>query len=472
MNLFDELKTLDGVLPMHMPGHKRNFVKFPWLRELGGEFDITEIEGFDDLHDPDGLILDINRRAAALWGSRQAFLTVNGSTGGIFAAIAAAVPAGGRVLVARNCHRSVFNAASALRLQTEYVVPPIVSGFGIFGSVTPEAVDRALREKPCHAVVVTSPTYEGVMSDVRGIAEVCAMHGALLVVDGAHGAHLGLSDAFPDGGTGEDADIVVQSLHKTLPALTQTAIVHIASHRIHPEKLAEKLSVFVTSSPSYVLMAGAAKLMEYLEKEGREQLEAFARDLERFRREARQSKALRLLGEEDGKIPEIFKFDQSKLYFDTLNCAYGGYELKSLLRKECGIELEGATSRGVLAYATVGDDAGTLSRLRDGLMRFDKASSAPASHSFSAAFDAGEKVCEIFDADSASRVVPLHKAVGKVSAEAVWIYPPAVPVLLPGERVTGGVVELVSKVAADGGKVMSTAKNAPDSLAVLLRNFP
>ena len=210
---------------MHMPGHKRNFVKFPWLRELGGEFDITEIEGFDDLHDPDGLILDINRRAAALWGSRQAFLTVNGSTGGIFAAIAAAVPAGGRVLVARNCHRSVFNAASALRLQTEYVVPPVVSGFGIFGSVTPEAVDRALREKPCHAVVVTSPTYEGAMSDVRGIAEVCAMHGALLVVDGAHGAHLGLSDAFPDGGTGEDADIVVQSLHKTLPALTQTAIV-------------------------------------------------------------------------------------------------------------------------------------------------------------------------------------------------------------------------------------------------------
>ena len=267
-SLLEIFSRLDGQIPMHMPGHKRDLDEFPWLGMPLGKCDVTEISGFDDLYAPEGVLADILARLAALWGSRRAFLSVNGSTGAVFAALSLAGRNG--VLAARNCHRSVFAAVKELGIRTEYVFPRTVSGRGFLGSVSPEDIAARLDETGCGAVVVTSPTYEGVMSDIAGIARAAHERGAVLIVDCAHGAHLGLSDAFPDGGVREGADIVVSSLHKTLPALTQTAVLHVCSDRVSEDAAASAIAAFCCiprENSRIFFSSGRANLRAYSKKQ-------------------------------------------------------------------------------------------------------------------------------------------------------------------------------------------------------------
>lgn len=248
---------------MHMPGHKRNVQKFPYLNEICGALDVTEVAGLDELHNARGVIADVCDRAAALWGANRTFLSVNGSTGALLAALHACTSCGDRVLVARNAHKSLVNGLELLRLKTEWVYPDVLP-CGICGSISPQAVRNALKKTPCKAVVITSPTYEGVISDVKGIAEAAHEQGALLIVDGAHGAHLDISPYFVGGGVKQGADAVVCGIHKTLPALTQTALLHCADS-LPAVKVSRAMSVFVTSSPSYLLMASVDCMLDVLE---------------------------------------------------------------------------------------------------------------------------------------------------------------------------------------------------------------
>ena len=261
-------EMLDGVAcyPFHMPGHKRNTAltgdDFPYGR------DITEIAGSDNLHDASGVILSECERAARLWGAASAHILVNGSTCGILAAIRAYAGHDRGVVVARNCHKSVYNGIELCRLQPTYIYPAIDPESGICASITPAEVESALAKAPdAKLVIVTSPTYEGVISDIAGIAAVAHAHGALLLVDAAHGAHLGFFD-FPAHPVSLGADVVICSLHKTLPAPTQTALALIGKGCPDPGALACQLAVFETSSPSYVLMEQAARCIRLLEQRG------------------------------------------------------------------------------------------------------------------------------------------------------------------------------------------------------------
>ena len=194
--------------------------------------------------------------AAGLYGSRKAFMLVNGSTVGILAAIGAHTERGDKILIADNCHRSVYNAVELFGLDPVYLTPETDETSGVSCSVAPAAVESAL--KTAHGVklvVITSPTYEGVISDVWSIAGITHERGIPLLVDEAHGAHLGFSDAFPENATRLGADVVVMSLHKTLPALTQCSLLHICGEFADAGKTARLLSVLQTSSPSYVLLA-------------------------------------------------------------------------------------------------------------------------------------------------------------------------------------------------------------------------
>ena len=239
--------------PFHMPGHKRR------PGALGGALpealDITEIDGFDDLHDPEGVLAEAMERAARLYGSKKARFLVNGSTCGILAGIHAAAPRGSTVLVARNCHKSVYHAIELLDLRPVYLAPRLDVRSGVAGSIDPAEVETALAAHPdAKLVVITSPTYEGVMSELPGIALRCRRAGVPLLVDEAHGAHFGLRGGFAASATG-CADLVVQSLHKTLPSPTQTALLHWNSDLIPFEAVEHGLDIFETSSPSYPLMA-------------------------------------------------------------------------------------------------------------------------------------------------------------------------------------------------------------------------
>jgi arginine/lysine/ornithine decarboxylase len=230
MTLLELLQTYSqsDALPMHMPGHKRNTALFPYLETLGAALDITEIDSFGNLHAPEGILAERMTQAARLWGSKQAWWLVGGSTCGLLAAIDAATNAGDKVLLGRNCHKSVYNACMLCHLETAYIQPHSFPHHCFADIITPQQVEQALAEHPdTRLVVLTSPTYEGLTSDILAISKIVHAHNAVLLVDEAHGGHLGFDNHFPTSAVKLGADMVVQSLHKTLPSLTQTALLHL-----------------------------------------------------------------------------------------------------------------------------------------------------------------------------------------------------------------------------------------------------
>ena len=256
----------EGRLPFHMPGHKRNTERFPYLDRLSATEDITEIDGFDNLHGAEEILAEAMARAASLWHSERAYFLVNGSSCGILAGIRALTKRGDTVLLSRNAHKSVYHAVELCGLKPIFLMPPYDNERGMFLSLPPRTVREALEAHPeVRLVVLTSPTYEGVLSDTASIAKLAHERGIPLLVDAAHGAHLGLSADFPIGAVEAGADIVVASLHKTLPSLTQTAILHAGGPLVDTARLAHQLAVFETSSPSYLFLASMDGCVRALE---------------------------------------------------------------------------------------------------------------------------------------------------------------------------------------------------------------
>jgi len=277
--LYDRLLAYSraGVTPFHMPGHKRALGSMcdPYA------IDITEIEGFDNLHHAEGILKECQERAARLWKSRHTYFLVGGSTAGILAGVSAAAwrpeAEGGVLVMSRVCHKSVYHAAAVCGLETRY------TGGLASAEETEEALLELEREgRSACAVVITSPTYEGVVSDVKAIAEVCHRYRVPLIVDEAHGAHFGMHPCFPPSSVSQGADIVIHSVHKTLPALTQTALLHLNSELIQPSQIEFALGVYQTSSPSYVLMASVDNCVRILEESGTELFDLLAANLTEF----------------------------------------------------------------------------------------------------------------------------------------------------------------------------------------------
>ena len=421
------------MLPMHMPGHKRNLALSGtdgYLAVLGADCDITEIAGFDNLAEPEGILLNLKERAAKLWKSDESYPLVNGSTCGVLAAIHAAVPQGGRVIVARNCHKSVYNGLQLVNAKVMYLLPEWDGMLGCYGTVSSEAVEKALEEVPdAKLVIVTSPTYEGVISDIEGICQVAHKKGVPVLVDSAHGAHLGFG-AFPKGAAACGADLVVHSLHKTLPCLTQTAMLHRTGMLVSALELQTSINMFQTSSPSYLLLASIDGCIGLLEEQGEELFAGWQEAVAAFYEE---TKCLRHLSVERRGEP-------GKLLITTVGTSLSGPELMSRLREEHHIELEMAAERYGLAMTGMGDTEVSLQRLAEALKDLDENCTAVAVEPMPcpAIPSAPMTVAEAMRTESRER--SLKDAVGEIAAEHIWAYPPGIPVVVAGEKITEAVV--------------------------------
>ncbi len=432
--------TASAALPMHMPGHKRNLRAFPWLSALGGALDITEIAGFDNLNAPETCFLELEQRVAALWGAKASICLVSGSTAGILTAVSAALEPGGALLISRASHKSVYHAAELNRAELHYLLPAMDMQLQIPVSVSPDQVDTALSLYPqVKLVVITSPTYEGILSDIRGIAAVCHAHGALLLVDEAHGAHLGFG-RFPESAVSLGADLVVQSLHKTLPALTQTAVLHICSPRIDPAVVRRYTAMFQSSSPSYLLSASIDGCVGYLEQEGTAAAEGWLAALENFSRRLRHLQQLQI----PENFPGAYTKDPSKLLISTAACALNGMELAEMLQRRFSIEVEMACPQFALAMTGMGDDETSLSRLAEALVTIDALDLGKPKAPAPSNFHLPESVLSLQEAVKAPRIpVPLSEAADRISAEYIWAYPPGIPILAPGERIDAQLLQTV-----------------------------
>ena len=457
--LLDKLKThCPAMLPMHMPGHKRNAALAPYLADLGAAWDVTEVDGLDDLHHPEGVLRAAMERAAALWGSRRAYFSVNGSTAALLAAIWACTRDGDELILGRSCHKSVYNGLLLRRLHPVYLTPPVLEA-GLSGPIGPMEVEAALDACPgAPAVLITSPTYDGIWSEIAPIADAVHRRGKVLIVDQAHGAHFGFGHGFPDSAVHQGADLVIHSVHKTLPSLTQTAILHLCSDRVDPQKLQNAMAIFQSSSPSYLLLASIDGCTDLLEREGEALFTRWEQALDGFYDRCRGLRRLRLFA-----APY---HDRSKVVISTERAALTGAELAERLRRDHKIEVEMAAPRYVTALTGLGDTPETMNTLADALLKID-ASLAPARKAPFPPPPAPRAVMTPAEATGrpGEHLAPAE-AVGRTCLEFVWAYPPGVPLLTPGETVDEAAAALLAAYAAKGVSLRSTTDRMPEKIFV------
>ncbi|WP_270854467.1 aminotransferase class I/II-fold pyridoxal phosphate-dependent enzyme [Roseburia hominis] len=426
------------VYPFHMPGHKRRALPFPNPYTI----DITEIDGFDNLHHAGGLIREAEERAAKLYGADRSYYLVNGSTCGLLAAICAAARRGDKVLAARNCHKAVYHAVSMQGLSVEFLYPAITRG-DLQGQITAAQVEEALTKHPDIAVVIlTSPTYEGIVSDVAAIAACCHAHGAALIVDEAHGAHFGFGAGFPENAVRLGADAVIMSLHKTLPSFTQTALLHCNGGRIDTERVARYLGVYETSSPSYLFMAGMDACIDLIREQGAELFAQYRRRLDAFYRDTADLAQLHVMRREDLCKEEAYDWDDSKLmiYAGTM----GGEALHQELLGHYHLQMEMVSADYVLGMTSLMDTDEGMRRLVTALHEIDEKNrktdlggEVPEAGFTARMYRENPRRMQIYQAlDLPYREVPFDEAVGKMAADYVYLYPPGIPLIVPGEVIT------------------------------------
>lgn len=430
--------------PFHMPGHKR----VPLCFKNPYEIDITEIEGFDCLHHADGILANAQQRLSKLCQSRKSYYLVNGSTCGILSAVGALTRAGDCIVMARNCHKAVYNAVKIFRLKVNYVYPKVMA-CGIQGNIDPNEVENALKmNQKTKVVIITSPTYDGIVSDIRKIADITHKYNAYLIVDEAHGAHFSLNAFFPESAVRQDADVVIQSLHKTLPSFTQTAALHLASDRADSRRIEEMLRIFQTSSPSYVLMAGMEKCVRLLEKSGKELFARYWEKLSGFYERCRRLKYLHVLTAADYDPCGFYDVDQSKLLISTLHAPIDGKALYDRLLNTYHLQLEMYSAEYVLAMTSIMDTQEGFDRLFGALVEIDEhfceVEKKKCMEEFSflkQAYAVREKVMEISDIDDYYiEETPLKDCAGKVCAGYISLYPPGIPIIVPGEVITNELI--------------------------------
>lgn len=466
--------------PYHMPGHKRRSMG-SLKRELAS-LDITEIDGFDNLHQPEGILEELQQQAARLYGAEESFFLVNGSTCGILSAISAAVPEGGHILLARNCHKSAYHAAYLRNLKVTCLYPEMHEEFPIYEGINAAQVAEALEQEPdIQVVLIVSPTYEGRIADVAAIAQVVHDKGLPLIVDEAHGAHLGFGGAFAQNSNQQGADLVIHSVHKTLPAMTQTALLHVNGTLIDRELLKRFLRIYQSSSPSYVLMASIGNVLQLLEKEREKLFPAFARAYQAMVQRLEGCRVINCLpADERQDIGKLVIF--CKEYYQdkagNLRRGLSGQQIYQLLRECYHLQPEMAAGNYCLAMFTVADGEEAYDRMIQALLELDEKLWNGQALGDDYTTDGGEChgawnhladmavmqeiqipveqyvrklmqgrrtegviLKESWDAPKES--IPLEQAVGRRAGEFINLYPPGAPIRMPGEILTEELLELL-----------------------------
>ena len=447
-HLYDKLLTYGKgpAYPFHMPGHKRQVEDFcnPFA------IDITEIDGFDNLHHPEEILKEVQEKANRIYQADETFYLVNGSTCGILSAVSALVPPGGEILMARNCHKAAYHGCYLGNLTIHYLYPQYEPKCGINGGILPEDVENSLNKYPnIRAVLITSPTYDGAVSQVEAIAKIAHRHGIPLIVDEAHGAHFGFHPYFPKSAVHEGADVVIHSLHKTLPSLTQTGLLHVCGALVDRDRIRRFLGIYQTSSPSYVFMAAMDRCMDFLEQSGCEAFETFSLRLKQFYDFSRKLTGIWIPDYEIKGKYGIVDFDRSKL---ILACQKGGEWLYQKLRTEYGLQLEMAAGGYALALTSVMDTEEGFLRLEKALEQLDKETFFKMETlKCYEGVTRNETVLSIRKAyDCEKEEIALENSEGEISGEFLYLYPPGIPLLVPGERITREVLERVNFYKSQG----------------------
>jgi len=461
----------------HVPGHKGGAGADSGLIEAFGErvfgLDIPALTHGIDVGEEPTPFREAQALAAEAWGARRTWWLVNGASQGNHVAMLTLGHRGHRVVTQRNAHSSTIDALIMSGLRPTFVAPELDPELHIAHCMTPDALERALGETPeAVGATVVSPTYFGAVADVAGLAEVAHAHGVPLIVDEAWGAHLPFHEELPAHALSLGADLVISSTHKIVGSLTQSAMVHLGHGDLIEEGVVDRcVTVIESTSTNGLLFASLDAARRMAATHGRELLDETLRALARTRDAVREIPGLDVLDERLAGAPGVFDYDPLRLAIDVRGTRASGYELSRLLREEHDVIMELAGENVMVAVYGMGEDATAASeRLVAALRSVVEASPREVDEvAFTAPPPWGELVMTPREAFlGPQEIVPAREAVGRVAAESLAAYPPGIPNVLPGERLTAETLDYIEATIAHGGSLRGASDRALRTLRVAL----
>lgn len=451
----------EKTVPFHMPGHKRGKIyKKTGVDSLFEDMlalDTTEVPGVDNLHCPESAVFEAQRLAAEAFGADHSFFLVNGTTSGIYSMIMASANPGDKIIIPRNCHRSVCGAVILGRLVPIYIKPEIDHELGLAMGIKPETVENAINEhKDAKAVVITNPTYYGVCSDLRKIAEIVHKRGMILLVDEAHGSHFCFNKKLPMSALEAGADMTSQSIHKTLTSMTQSSMLHIKSERVDIEKLKTFLQLVQTTSPSHILLASLDAARFIMQQYGRELLDDVIEWSNWARSEINNIEGCCCLGADSMGRNGAVDFDPTRLTVNFGVSGISGTKIEDILRKDFKIQVEMSDLYNIVAITTIGDNRSDYEIFVNALKRLvGSLGTGKASFlSVSDLFLSQKPSLMPWEAVYCKKEqVDIEQSIGKICGEMIIPYPPGIPVLVPGESISREIYEYLKLCIEQGIKI-------------------
>lgn len=439
MSLQKQLKEYSTtVYPMHMPGHKGG--RYRLIDDLY-EMDLTEVDDTDHLYMAEGILKESLERIRSFYHTKESVYLVNGSTVGLLSALYGLHKHGDAILVARNCHQSVYHGLELKNLTPYYIMPKKTED-GLIGGIDTADVELMLTKHPeIVSFVMTSPTYEGFISDIEGIAKVCHQQGVCLIVDEAHGAHLDYTHQLPKSALQCGADVVVHSLHKTLPVFTGCGLLHLNISEDLRSNVMKALQRFQTSSPSYVMMAQMDACVQTL---GHNEAlwTNFLNRITSLNEKLETMHNLKHLSRCPANgVNGILDKDPLKSVIVTNHKNVSGHDVASALRTNHGFQMELSSAIHTLGIITVADTDDVLIDYEDALISVDKTiedkSHEKTTQDFSVYLLEKEMGLTPYEViDKVTLVLPIKEAIGYSVATMITPYPPGIPLLVAGERLT------------------------------------
>ncbi|MCP6684107.1 aminotransferase class I/II-fold pyridoxal phosphate-dependent enzyme [Bacillus nakamurai] len=438
----------------HIPGHKKGAGMDPEFRQFIGEnalsIDLINIEPLDDLHAPKGMIKEAQELAAEAFGADHTFFSVQGTSGAIMTMVMAVCGPGDKIIIPRNVHKSIMTAIVFSGAVPIFIHPEIDDELGISHGITLESAERALTEHPdAKGLLVINPTYFGVAADLSSIVKLAHSYSVPVLVDEAHGVHIHFHDQLPLSAMQAGADMAATSVHKLGGSLTQSSILNVREGLVSKDRVQSILSMLTTTSTSYLLLASLDVARKRLATEGRQLLEDTIILANQTRERLNQIEGIRCVGSEITGSKAAFSYDPTKLIISVKNLGLTGHDVEKWLRESYNIEVELSDLYNILCIFTPGDRADDADRLVNALAEISKRASAN---------EFAHKQTEVLlpeipllamtprDAFYANtEIVPLKESAGRIIAEFVMVYPPGIPIFIPGEIITEENISYIFK---------------------------
>lgn len=461
-----------GRTAFHMPGHARGRVAPPELLEFFGEnvflADLTEVEGLDYLHKPEGVIKEAQEIAADAFGADQSFFLVNGSTVGVVCMMLSAVKPKEKIILQRNTHRSAIAGLTLGEIEPIFIQSRFHPELNMMTGITPDDLEETIMmHRDAKAVLLTCPNYFGMSENTSELIRIAHENDMIALVDEAHGVHLHFHPDIPMSAVDLRADMVVQSMHKTMPSFTQTSILHLNGNSINPKRVQTLLTYLQTSSPNYLFMVSIDAARRQFALHGREMIEKAIEIADKARTRIKKFKKLYSFREEIVDDVTICSFDPTKLTVCVKNAGYMGYECEPILNQKFNVEIELADLNNILCFITAGNTDQDIDHLIEALQYFDdnprpvvnrdivKLPKIPNTILFPS---------ETFALDPVS--VDFESADGEIAYEVIAPYPPGIAYTVPGEIITQEVVELITELRSKGSFVQGIS---PDNKVKIVK---